>query len=374
MKVLANRLELLAICKRASHIASSLSPVEELRGILLEANKAEQMLTATVTNFELSLRCTMKATVKEGGAWVVNAKTLTGMLTLLQGEQVGIHGRENATMLIAGGTCRYLISVLPGRRYPKTEIPFPEDTVQVTGIPALARRTVFAVSDNEATPIMRCVNLAFSQDGLRAVGSDGSRVMSVKGDAKSAGAVSLLVPARSIATLAGMVNDSDSLLVGTTGQAVVFMREGLVFSARLVSGSYINTDGLLQSITPLFTVLTDGEALGRALDTVAVVADVGEKLCFDFQGGAIHLSCTYADGSAKGSLEVIPLSGTPTGSYYYPAKKLIENLRVLSGTLKLQVAANGLLLMENEQASCLQTALRAPSTQETAKKKPPKAA
>lgn len=374
MKVIVDRRELLAICKRASHIASSLSAVEELKGILLEADASEQTLTATATNFELSLRCSMKADVREHGAWVVNAKLLTGMLELLKGDRIAMHGRLDNTMLIAGDACRYLISVLPVRGYPKPEIPFPEDMVQVSGIPALAKRTVIAVSDNESDPVMRCVNLVFSQDGLRAVGSDGVRIISVKGDVKGSGAVNLLVPAKSIVTLANMVANDDELMVGATGQFIVFMRENFIFSARLMDGSYINADGLLQSVKGQFTVLTDGNTLWRTLDAVTAVADESAKVRLDFQGSQIDFCCTSFNSSAASSLAVIPLSGTPTGNYCYPAKKLTECLKVMKGTLQLQVAQNGLLLLETEYITCLQNTLRNSPVKKADKKKPQKAA
>lgn len=374
MKVLAQRAELLALCRHASRIASEASPVKALQGILLEADEENQTLTTTVTNFEVSLRCQMKAEVKESGARIVNARMLTGMLGLLQGDNIALYGKTNGTMLLAGGTCRYSISVLPGRSYPKTELPFPEDTVQVSGIPALSKRTSFVVAEDDTKPVMRCVNLIFSENGLRAVGSDGLRVMSVRGEAKSAGAVSLLVPAKSLATLAGMVTDQDTLMVGTTGQAVVFMRENFIYSARLMPGAYINTDALLGSVKGAFTVLSDAEALWRAVDGATSVANEHGKVCLSFDGSTITLSCVCAEGTAKNVLDVVPLVGTPVGSYHYQAKKLMECLRALSGTLKLQIAQSGILLMETEAATCLQSATRAPSTQDAQQKKPSMAA
>ncbi len=45
MKVIANRAELLTLCKRAARLANDASPVEELRGILLEANADAGQIT-----------------------------------------------------------------------------------------------------------------------------------------------------------------------------------------------------------------------------------------------------------------------------------------------------------------------------------------
>lgn len=369
MHFTANRLELCGLARQASRIAVDKSPVEALRGILLEADEDTGQLTLTVTNFEVSLQCRMKAAVYEGGNMVMSAKLLVEMLPLLGGNEVLFQQEAGGALAIQSGTCNYLVSVLPGKSYPKTEIPFPEDTVQVSGIPSMVHRTAFAVSTEESKPVMRCVNLMFSHDGLKAVGSDGSRVMSVKGIAKSTGSVSLLVPAGSLAKLAGLADEKDSFSVGTTGKAVVFTKENFVFSARLMDGGYINTDALLESVKGTFSILTDAETLHKALSSVDSIAAAGGKVCLSFKGNRLELSCTTENGSATTVQEVIPLTGTPTGAYYYVPQKLAECLRALSGTLTLQVAQGGVLLMSTEQATCLQTASRAPSAATIPKKK-----
>ncbi len=88
--------------------------------------------------------------------------------------------RPNNTLLLAGGKAKYTLGVLPGRRYPPLELPFPADTVQVSGVPAMARRTFSRRRTIKPKRAMQCVNLVFSEDGLKGVSSDGSRVMSVR--------------------------------------------------------------------------------------------------------------------------------------------------------------------------------------------------
>ena len=365
MKVIANRAELLTLCKRAARLANDASPVEELRGILLEANADAGQISVSATNMEVSLRSQMKAEVREDGSLVLNAKMSVGMLSQLPGELIALHSRENNTLLLAGGRARYQIGILPGRGYPPIDLPFPADTVQVSGVPAMARRTVFAASDDKTRAAMQCVNLIFSEDGLKAVSSDGSRIMSAKGETKGGGAVSMMIPARSLALLAGMCTEEDVFSVGTTGKSIVYMKESFLFSARMIDGAYINTDALFSACQPLFTVLTDGEELYRALDSVTALGDGGGTVELHFEPGAIELSCSSETGTARGRLEVIPLTGTPGGTYYYTAHKLKECLRAMGGTMRLNVAQNGVLLLGTEQVSCLNVAKRAPSSVRT---------
>ena len=359
MKVIVNRAEFLALCKCAARLANDSSPIEELRGVLLEADADTGQLSVSATNMEVSLRSQMKADVRDGGSLVLNAKMAVGMIGQLPGEQIGLYSQAN-TLLLAGGHAKYAVSVLPGRRYPPIDLPFPADTVQVSGVPAMSRRTVFAASSDQSRAVMQCVNLTFSDDGLKAVSSDGFRVMSAKGELKGGGAISMLIPARSLALLAGMCSDEDVFHVGTTGKSIVYMKEGFIFSARTMEGTYINTDSLFDSCQPLFTVLTDGEELYKAMDSVTTLGGSGCVAALKFESGGIEVSCNSDTGTARTTLEVIPLVGTPSGTYHYTADKLRECLRAMGGTMQLKVAQNGVLLMGTEQVSCLNMARRAP--------------
>lgn len=55
MHITINRAELLAAVKHASAIAPADSPLDVLKGVLLEADSADGMLTVTSTNLEVSL-------------------------------------------------------------------------------------------------------------------------------------------------------------------------------------------------------------------------------------------------------------------------------------------------------------------------------
>lgn len=362
MKIKLNRQELLAVMRDASQIAPSHSPLEILQGALLEAEDGK--LTVTSGNLEVTLVRKVKAKVLDEGALVINARLFANMLEVLGGDVVTLDADGPGMVVISCGSACYKVSVLSPRDYPRMEIPFPEDTVAVSGIPAMARRTVFAVAEETDKPLMKCVNLIFSSDGLHAVGSDGFRVVNAKGESKSAGSISMLMPAESLDKLAQLLTNKDELAVGTTGKAIVFTKEDFVFSARLMEGNYINVEQLLSQVKANFTVLTDTDALRTAVSTVFAVAEDTGKLMLRFGGGCIHLECTGECGRSASALDVIPLSGTPQGEFWYNPRQLYECLRAQSGTLMVDVAQNGILILRSDELVCMQMAVRAPKAAE----------
>lgn len=361
MNITINRAELLDTARRMASVAPTASPLDTLRGVLLETDAGTGKLTLTATNMELSLEEKLPCSAVEDDSLAVPAQLLTNMLAKLPGDTVEITRRsgQSVVSLKSGNAC-FTVPVWSRASFPKPELPFPEDTVKVSGIPDMAKRTVFAVSTDNDKPLMKCVNLMFTPQGLRLAGSDGNCIVTARGDEQSVGNVSLLVPASSLEKLARISGEKDEFRVGTTGKSIVFLKDNFLFSARIMEGDYINTNQLAASIQNSFTVLTDIPDLKRALASVLSVGAEG-KVSLTFDGPRLTFFCEGIHASATTPVEVIPMTGTPRGEYWYGAKRLMACLRALSGTVTLGVAQGGMLTLGTQDAFYLQSAMRPPA-------------
>ena len=246
MKLSLNHAEFLSAVKRGESIAPRDSALDILKGLLLEADSTSGKLTITATNLEITLEQKIPCSVSEDGAIVLNARLAASMLEKLTGDVVTLERIPGKLLLyLRGSGTEYLIPIWERNSYPKLEIPFPEDTVLVGGIPGMARRTVFAAAQDGNKPLMKCVNLKFTKDGLRAAVGNGSCIVAARGDDKSTGNISLLLPALSLEKLARMCGEEDEFHVGTTGKAIVFLQKDFAYSARLLEGDYIDTDRII---------------------------------------------------------------------------------------------------------------------------------
>lgn len=363
-----NRAELLHAVRRAATVAPTNSPLEVLKGVCLEVDAASKSLVFTATNLEVTLKQRLACAAQEGDALAIDAKLLAGMLEKLPGEAVKLNRKPgDSRLLIESGDAKYSISIWERSSYPKAEIPAVTNLVRASGIPSMARRTVFAADEKNEKPMLKCVHLRFTQDGLRAAGSDGNCVVTAKGDDKSTGDFGVLIPAPSLERLAQMCEDTDEFRVGTTGKKVVFVREGFLFSARLIEADYLDTDFLTGSLKNQFTVLTDVAELRKCLDSVSCVEPDG-KVRLTFEGMTLSFQCAGVYGSASDTITVAPLTGLPQGEYWYLTRRLSSCLRSLSGTATLGVAAGGMLTLNTENAFYMQTGVRPGA--EKPKKKP----
>lgn len=374
MRVVFHRAELLGAVKRGENIVPHESPLDALKGLLFELDAASGILTMTATNLEVTLEQKLRCQVSEDDAFVLNAGLAVSMLERLAGDTVTVEREPGKPQVhLQSGVGEYLVPVYERSGYPKLEIPFPEDTVRLSGIPGMAKRTVFAAAQDNSRPLLKCVNLKFTKDGLRAAVGNGSCIVSAKGDEKSTGDISLLVPAHSLEKLARLCDDKDEFRVGTTGKSIVFLKENFAYSARLLGGDYIDTDGLISSVRNQFTVLSGVQELRKALDAASCVDSDG-KVCLRFEGQQITFHCESEHGNTTVPLDVIPLKGMPQGEYWYISKQLMSCLRSLTGTVTLGIAQGGMLTLETEDAYYLQTGVRPGATEAKKKKKPAKKA
>ena len=88
MKFTANRKIMLEYLKTMISVVPKTSPVQELKGFLVEANEDDGHLYLTANNQEVAIQRKFKPAVESGGNFVMEAKLLVDILTLLGGDDV----------------------------------------------------------------------------------------------------------------------------------------------------------------------------------------------------------------------------------------------------------------------------------------------
>ena len=152
MKFEVNRLAMLEVAKAVAKVAPSNTPIEILKGILVESNEDAGEVYLTATNHEVSIQQKVKASVTESGEMLISPRMLVGMLSKLEGEFISLSSDARGNLQVRGGRCKFLIGCASPKGYPKPIMPFPDECVLMTGICSLAKKTVFAVSDNDTKP------------------------------------------------------------------------------------------------------------------------------------------------------------------------------------------------------------------------------
>ena len=96
------------------------------------------------------------------------------------------------------------------------------------------------------------------------------------------------------------------------------------------------------------------------VSSVCVVSGNQNRFKLSFGGGGLRAVCENENGASKMELEVVALSGRPSGDCWLNPAKLLECLRAQKGTMTLEVATNGALIMRTEALICAQMRMREP--------------
>lgn len=283
MLVHVKRDELLAIAAQTAKAAPKTATSEAVLGIHVEADSRRSMLTLTATNYEIVIRASMGASVEQSGSVVISAALFPAAIASLPEQDVDLETEHPGQLTIRSGHARFRLSALSGDKYPMPELPFPDDTLPVSGLRSLARNTLFAVAeDGVPSPPMKCVRLHVGPDGLKASASNGFCIMEADGDKQCKGQIELLLPARSLKVLASLSNDSDVYEMGVTGKSLVFWSGTLLFSARLVEGKFPNTSGIFEQFKCQYSVHLDAAEFIRALEVAESVSESNHRVELTF--------------------------------------------------------------------------------------------
>lgn len=361
MLVHVKRKDLLAAASQTARAAPRATSVEAIRGIHVDADGRRSMLTLTATNFEITIQATLMAAVEQPGSMVIDAALFTTVLSKLPEEDVDLELEKNGRIVIRSGQCQFRMSVLSGDKYPMPELPFPDDTLPVSGLCSLARNTIFAVSDDKAaSPQMKCVRLHIGPEGLKASTSNGFCIVEADGDQTCRGQSELLLPAHALKTLAAISRDSDVYEMGLAGKSLVFWNGTLLFSARLVEGHYPDTADILLRFQGTYSVHLEARDLRNAIETVASVAERNARVELAFGEHEIILSTDSYLGRSSASVKALVLNA-PSKPLYYNHKKLLEYLNLTKGKITLEFDASGLLAIRTGSIRYLQSPMRPPT-------------
>lgn len=353
MKFEANRLSMLEAAQNVSKIVPHKSTTEILRNVLVESNADVGEIYLTATNHEVSIQQKVSATVSESGEMLINSRFLVGMMDKLEGEFVSVSADSPEVMKITAGRCVFNINCQSSEKYPKPIMPYPGESVIMTGICSLAKRTVFAVGDTHDKLVLQCVKLKLKNNALQATACDGVRMMLVKDIAEPTDEKEFLLPGRALQILASLSEDSDVFEVSEIGNEIVFVRGDMIFTIRkLNTGSYIDTNALLKRIKPEYFALVDAAKMKEALNTVSVAELVDNtrmpvNIVLRDKEIFIHCDNDYSEADSVVSANVTKI--TPADGFYYDGSALLKLFQILSGKVKIEIDAGGFMFVKTPQ-------------------------
>jgi len=336
--------------KNIAKVALTNSPIPELNEVLIECNEDTGEVFLTATNHEVSIQYKLAASVEETGSILFNPQQLANIMQKTDGEFITLTSDKQNTLKITNGRCKYQFICLPSKGYPKPIMPFPEESIIMTGVCSLARKTIFAVSKDEHKPALQCVKLSFKNNAVHAAACDGLKMMLVKESADPTVEREFLLPGYSLQMLASIADDTDVFEVSDIGKEIVFVRGDMIFTIKkMLIGEFIDITKVISNIKPKYSAITEATKIKEALNLMSTAAFMGNikvPINLVLSNGEIILRC---DGDYSQASTTVPgnvIQNTPETGFYYDISALIKLFQVVCGKVKFEIDAKGYMLIK----------------------------
>lgn len=307
MKFTTNSSELLRSLSRVNGVVPTKSTSPILENVLFDL--LNDVLTITATDMDISLAVTMQVKGEEDGRIAVPAKRLIDTIRALSDVSITfVIDTTGNKVQISTGTGEYNLTGESAKEFP----PPPQFkgkeqlSIETAMLKKLIHRTAFAVSADELRPAMMGVLLQSHGADLRAVATDGHRLVRYVQKLASASGVTrdIIIPAKVLTLLARSLEGTENTMtVSETHLRVTFEKSTLV--ARLIDETYPNYESVIpQDNDKVMTVRR--EDMVASLRRVALYASATtHQVRFDLTRGSLNVSAQDVDfgGEARETIQ-----------------------------------------------------------------------
>ena len=237
MKVTVSQQQLAHGLSLVSRAVAPRSTLPVLANILVATDEGRVRLSAT--NLELGISCWIGGQISEEGAITVPARTLSDLVNTLPNDPVQLElNPKNQVLNIRCGTSVTDIKGIDAQEYPPIPVPDLNDGLElnVSDFKEMIQQVVFAVSSDEARPVLQGVQMSVNGTFITMAATDGYRVSVRKAELEhpAANPFSIIIPARALSELARIASDGDQKIVMVTppgrGQVLFHLRDAELVS------------------------------------------------------------------------------------------------------------------------------------------------
>ncbi|MBA4336608.1 DNA polymerase III subunit beta [bacterium] len=242
MKLFCSQKDLSYALNTVNKAISPNNTLPVLNNILLKASNKKLFLSAT--NLELAISLFIDADVRNEGAITIPARLITNYVSLLKNEQIELSLTEGLTLSIKSAQSETKMKGINADEFPLIpKIENPKNIkISTQELNKAITRTVFAVSQNPAKPVLSGVNFIVEKDVLKIVATDSYRLAEQKLKLKDRAEFSLqsIVPARTIQELGKVLtkNEEKEVMIEFSQSQILFKIGETELTSRLIEGSF----------------------------------------------------------------------------------------------------------------------------------------
>jgi DNA polymerase-3 subunit beta len=274
MKFSIEKDQILEALQKVQSIVGQRTTLPILSNVLLEAGKGQ--LTLTTTDMEVSVRTMIDAEIHKDGATTLPARRFFSICRDLPSHQVDIAVGDDDVAEITSGAYSCKLEGLSRDDFPPMptfEESFSYQLKQGT-FKDILQKTSYAASTDESRAILNGSLMAFRDNKLTVVCTDGRRLALVEQeiDVPDGADVDIVVPTKTVNELIKTLEDEGEASIKTSSTQVAFEFGNIFIISKLIDGTYPNYRQVIPSQCEE-RIAIDREMLQSAVRRVSLMID-----------------------------------------------------------------------------------------------------
>ncbi len=312
MEISVSKFELLRELTATQGVVERKTTIPILSNFLFEA--ADNRLTITATDLDLSLRTSCAAKVKKEGACTIPARKLYDYVKLLPDGDISIKLLENHWVNIRSGRSNTKMVGMARANFPGLPA-FP--SAGVVKVPAqtlrsMIGRTIFAISNEESRYTLNGGLMVLKPESITLVATDGHRLAHIEKTGEQfdvSGENKTLIPKKAMSELYSLLSakaDEVDFIDFAKDESTLFFRIGeRLLTSRQLTGQFPNYEAVLPKENTK-SIVVHGADLSTALQRVAQFADERSRaIRLKLDKNEIKISSSSTDaGESEDSIEI----------------------------------------------------------------------
>ena len=284
MKLICEGLDLSDAVLKVSKASASKTTNPILEGIKLKA--ADDSLTLTATDTEITIEKTIPADVKIEGECVVPGRLFAEFVKKLDGEQIELTLNQARQLKIKYTDSEGYLQCFNSEEFPTLRNLENPEKIEIgeKDFRDLINKTIFSVAIDDARPILKGVSFEIAGGQITSVALDGFRLALVHKPLKATTAnFNFIVPARCLSEISKFLGDSDEtieLFVQKNYLMVTINQTKVV--TRLLDGDFINYRQVIPNQTTS-TISVSKKQLEAGLDRASLLAKMDKNNLVKFE-------------------------------------------------------------------------------------------
>ncbi len=283
--------------QRIQNVVSGKGTLQILQNAMIQAE--DNRLCMTTTDLDISERCYVDCEIEEAGSTTLPIRRLTSIIRELDEGKIMIEVNEDDVATVQAGSSYFKIIGMSVRDFPP--VPATEGKfcyrVDQGVLREMLRKTSYAISQDETRRVLNGVLMAFKDNKLTMVATDGRRLALVEHEIEfpPEAEAELILPNKAVSELMRLLGNEGDLKVYAQKNQAVFEIGTTMVSSKLIDGVYPNYRQVIPGACDERVVI-ERDALLSALRRVSVVTtDKSNAMRLTFSANQLTISINTPD-------------------------------------------------------------------------------